>query len=107
MKKNAKLLDLLREMIDEDNLNEEKNLIYNITALNLMVHIDNTWNASTKESKITLSTSTKGGIELAINAESEAEYQKAVSSIQTTIGLLSKEFNKKLTAALAEYVVNK
>lgn len=107
MKYDAKLLNILREMIDEDNLNEEKNLIYNITALNLMVHIDNTWNAQTKESKITLSISTKGGVELAINSESEAEYNKAVSSIQTTIGILAKEFNKKLTAALAEYTVNK
>ena len=107
MKNNAKLLDLLREMIDEDNINEEKNILYNITALNLMVHIDNTWNASTKESKITLSTSTKGSVELAINAESEAEYNKAVSSIQTTIGILAKQFNNKLTAVLAEYTVNK
>lgn len=95
----------LKQLIE--NINEEKNQIYNVSTLNLVIHIDNTWNPQTKESKVTLSTSTKGGVELAINADNEDEYNKAVTAVQTKVAILAKEFNKKLSAALSEYIAEK
>lgn len=88
-------------------LSEEKVELYQITALNSKLHFNHTYDPDTKDVKMNITISTTGGRDLIYTADNQDAYDKFTTELESSLMAITKEYNKKLSVLLKDYVTNK